>query len=93
MNFKGKPYKDEKKYTWYMFGSDKADVWAVEEAVWTEDRQAMLPVFGVKRDDNAFAAIIDKGEYDSCINLIPSEITSILTGFPPSLPTEGSIRM
>lgn len=59
--------KDTSKYTFYVYGTDKLDL-----REFRQKNYVMLPVFGIKRDDNAFLAIMTEGEYDAVINLYPA---------------------
>lgn len=59
--------KDTSKYTFYVYGTDKVDF-----REFRQKNYVMLPVFGIKRDNNAFLAIITEGEYDAAINLYPA---------------------
>jgi hypothetical protein len=43
----------------------------------------MLPVFGVKKEDNAFLAIIRQGDTDACVNLYPSGYITDLNRVSP----------
>lgn len=60
--------KDILKHTFYIYGSNEVD--------FREFRQrssVFLPVFGIKKNDNAFLAVIEEGKYDAAINLQPAD--------------------
>lgn len=57
------------KYTYYVYGNEKVDM-DVNRAMENNNMyNAMLPVFGVKNEGNAFLAITSKGDSDAQINL------------------------
>lgn len=72
LNFKKSSHVDAKKYSWYIYGDDTVDLRNYMEIANTNVQQAMLPVYGVKRGDNALVAIVNDGEHDTAINLYPS---------------------
>jgi len=72
LRFKGESIRDIAKYKWYVYGTDEVDIDLYEKIDNQNQKQAMLPVFGVKKGDNGFLAIINEGEFDASINLSPS---------------------
>jgi len=70
-NFKSSPGSSPTKYTLPVYGADSLDLNMIEENNKLGVKQALMPVFGVKKGENAFIAIISKGEFDAAINLYP----------------------
>lgn len=58
-------------YSWPVYGFDVLDIDKEYKEKKEGKKNAMLPVFGSKKGDNAFLAIITEGEADSVINLYP----------------------
>ena len=59
------------RYIWPIFGSADVDLDKYELTSERGIKQVMLPVFGMKRGENAFAAFVTEGQYDTTINLRP----------------------
>lgn len=78
-HFKGKPELTPEKYSWPVYGYDKLDLDEIEKREKAGLEQALLPVFGLKKGDNAFIAIITKGDHDTYINFYPSGFAVNLT--------------
>lgn len=66
--FNRKPKENPQKHTFYVYGTDIVDISKIKR----EKNHTMIPVYGVKNQDNAFLAIIEEGDCDSAINLYPS---------------------
>ena len=64
--FDQKP-RDISKYSFNVYGTDQMDFRELEK----ED-DVMLPVFGIRQENNAFLAILSQGDTDARMNLYPS---------------------
>jgi hypothetical protein len=71
-HFKGKPENMAEKYSWPIYGYDRLDLQEMEKREKEGFKQALLPVFGLKKGNNAFLCIVTKGEPDTNINFYPS---------------------
>ncbi|HHY83483.1 MAG TPA: hypothetical protein GX505_12535 [Clostridiales bacterium] len=69
MYFKGRNFSLPKQYSFSIYGESRVDLDLYHENALLGLKTAMLPVFGLKRGENAFAAILDNGEHDAVINL------------------------
>jgi len=75
--FKEKTAKSTEKYTLYVYGTDKIDYSEINEIEVKDIKNAMLPVFGIKKGNNAFLAVITKGDYDAAVSFYPSGNSTI----------------
>lgn len=83
--FEEKPDKNAKQYDLYVYGTDELDPDILTGKEDIDIQPAMLPVYGVKKGEHAFLAIIGEGEYDACITASPSgnkvDLNRIYPGF------------
>ena len=70
--FGHKPDPDSKNMKFSVFGPDVPDLSAYSMPELEKKNRVMLPVFGVKKETNAFLAVLVDGEYDATINVSPS---------------------
>lgn len=76
--FKNEPRKNINRSSFYIYGTDSLDLDNYKENDEKNIKTAMLPVFGVKKgDDAAFLAVITEGEYDVAVNFTPSGFSNI----------------
>ena len=68
--FREETHRPRKELTWSVYGADLINLDLFLETLVLE--QAHLPVFGMKRGNAAFVAVIDEGEHDASIHLSPS---------------------
>lgn len=57
------------KYKMDIYGNEQVDIDLIKEDEMNGLEKAMLPVFGMKVDENAFVGIITEGECDASINI------------------------
>jgi len=67
--FKGIDYSRPKQYSFSVYSEAKVDLKLYEENGIQGIKPVMLPVFGLKRGNNAYVAIISEGDCDAFINL------------------------
>jgi hypothetical protein len=70
LRFREETYRPRKELVFNVYGPDLNNLDLYLEALQRE--HAHLPVFGMKRGNAAFAAVIDDGEHDASIHLSPS---------------------
>ncbi|HOJ10299.1 MAG TPA: DUF5696 domain-containing protein [Clostridiales bacterium] len=76
--FKNEPINDISRSGFYIYGTDQVNLSLYEENERKGIETAMLPVYGVKKGENAaFLAVITDGEYDTSINIAPSGFSNI----------------
>ena len=78
ISYFNKTRSDVTKQSWHVYGYQNLDI---DDITWTEkieSKDAQLPVFGVKKGNNAFLAVLDEGEHDSIINYEPSRLPLLL---------------
>ena len=68
--FREETHRPRKEIAWGVYGADLINLDQFLETLIYE--QAFLPVFGMKRRNAAFVAVIDEGEHDASIHLSPS---------------------
>lgn len=73
--FKDKPSVHMVKHTWQVYGTDQVDMDKYMDNTNRNIMNLMLPVFGVKRDENAFIGIFTGGEQDCQVNYSPSNVS------------------
>jgi len=77
-SFTNEPRKYINRSSFYIYGTDSLDLNIYEYNKIKNIKTAMLPVFGVKKGDNAaFLAVIEEGEYDTTVNFTPSGFSNI----------------
>lgn len=80
MEFNDLNHHDESKKTWNIYGTDISELFSLNKnkvnSVYSgldnNYESLMMPVFGVKKGDNAFLSIVEEGNASSNINLRPS---------------------
>jgi len=75
--FKNEPRQNISKSSFYIYGTDQVELAEYRRNKENSVKTAMLPVFGVKKGDNAFLGVIDEGEFDAAVNFTPSGFTNI----------------
>lgn len=60
------------KYSWYVYGSDEVDIDLYKLTKEEGLKQALLPVFGIKRGNSGFVGIVTEGECDTAISFAPN---------------------
>ncbi|HBM81129.1 MAG TPA: hypothetical protein DD426_09900 [Clostridiaceae bacterium] len=79
MKYKNVYERPEKlnEYKWYIYSPEDVSIndKNTADAENENTKRAMLPVYGVKNGDNAFLAIADKGEENTCMNVSPEGYT------------------
>lgn len=78
MEFTDLNHHGENKKSWHIYGTDISDLFSLNQKDLKRSNiddyyeSLMMPVFGIKRGNNAFLAIVEEGDAVSKINLRPS---------------------
>ncbi len=76
--FANEPRKNINRSRFYIYGTDSLDLNVYEYNSNIKIKTAMLPVFGVKKGENAaFLAVVAEGEYDAAVNFSPAGFSNI----------------
>ncbi len=63
--------KDAKPYRAYIYSPEEVNITGLKRMKNNQEYRASLPIYGIKNGDNAFLAVIEKGEEETAIQVSP----------------------